>query len=196
MSPSLSISPELILLNHPERSTIPTSIVWSIKKKLVDDYKNNKNLFLKNKIRYYAENFLKNIKFISSIESKDLSLLIRKKYFNNRVLLFGDALHRVHPLAGQGFNMMLRDLVSLEKILKNKIKLGLDIGSLDNLLEFSSEIKPRNFAYSLGIDFIKSFFSYDKKPFQEIRNKIMKKINKNNYTKNIFYNLADQGFKF
>ena len=39
------------------------------------------------------------------------------------MLAFGDLLHRVHPLAGQGFNMTIRDIVSLSKIIKNKIDL-------------------------------------------------------------------------
>ena len=177
-------------------SNTKTSIVFSIKKKILDNYKKNKNLFFRKKINFYTNNFLKNIKFISRIETKDLNFLIRKKYFNNRVLLFGDALHRVHPLAGQGFNMILRDLMSLEKILKNKIELGLDVGSSDNLLEFSNEVGPRNFVYSFGINFIKDFFSLKNKSLKEIRNQIVKEINKNAYTKNIFYNIADKGFKF
>ena len=48
---------------------------------------------------------------------KSLNFLIRNKYFEDRILLFGDSLHVVHPLTGQGFNMILRDLASLEKIL-------------------------------------------------------------------------------
>ena len=86
--------------------------------------------------------------------------------------------------------------MSLEKILKNKIELGLDVGSSDNLLEFSNEVGPRNFVYSFGINFIKDFFSLKNKSLKEIRNQIVKEINKNAYTKNIFYNIADKGFKF
>ena len=70
------------------------------------------------------------------MEFKDLNFFIRKKYFYDRILLFGDILHQVHPLTGQGFNMVLRDLSSLKKILRSKINLGLDIGSPDILTEF------------------------------------------------------------
>ena len=74
--------------------------------------------------------------------------------------------------------------------------MGLDIGSSDILTQFSKEVKPRNFAYSLGIDFIRNCFSIENKSFNLIRNKIITKLNKNNFAKDILFNLADKGFKF
>jgi len=137
----------------------------------------DKNLIQK-KIRFYAKKYLKNLKFINGIEQKDLNFFIREKYCQDRVLLFGDALHVVHPLAGQGFNMVLRDLTSLERILKNKINLGLDIGGSEILSEVSNETRPRNFIYSLSIDFLKNCFSLQKKSFKNFRNKIITTLNK------------------
>ena len=168
-------------------SNTKTSIVWSVK----HDMLKKNNLFLKKKIIFYTKNYLKNVKFTTNIEHKDLNFLIRNKYYLDRILLFGDALHMVHPFVGQGFNMTLRDLISLEKILTQKINLGLDIGSSDILSEFSSEIKPRNFAFSIGIDFLKNSFSYKK-----LRNDILKILNKSNFAKDIFFNIANKGFRF
>ena len=127
---------------------------------------------------------------------KELTLLIRKKYHSDRVLFFGDAIHSVHPLAGQGTNMMVRDLKILMKIINNKISLGLDIGASNVLSEFENRTKYKNFAYSLGIDFIRNSFKLEKKPVRAIRNKIIMEINKNNIIKNIFYNIANKGLKF
>ena len=59
------------------------------------------------------------------------------------------------------------------KILKNKISLGLDIGSLDILSEFSDKTKPGNFAYSLDIDAIRNSFAFEGKIFKNLRNKII-----------------------
>ena len=190
-----------IFLNNEILALLPisktkTSIVWYVKKNTMSKYENSSNLFLKKKIKLYTKDFLKKIQFISNMEFKDLNFVIRKKYFYDRVLLFGDILHQVHPLTGQGFNMVLRDLSSLKKILRSKINLGLDIGSPDILTEFSREVKPRNFAYSLGIDFIRNCFSIENKSFNLIRNKIITKLNKNNLAKDIFYNIANTGFKF
>ena len=47
----------------------------------------------------------------------------------------------IHPFAGQGFNMILRDLSSLVKILGKKINLGLDIGSIKFLKEYEKSRK-------------------------------------------------------
>jgi 2-polyprenyl-6-methoxyphenol hydroxylase-like FAD-dependent oxidoreductase len=92
--------------------------------------------------------------------------------------------------------MTLRDLSILEKILGDKIKLGLDIGGADILNEFSSKIKSRNFAFSVGIDFTKRFFSIKQKPFKSFRNLFLSKLNQNQTVKNFFYNLGDKGLKF
>ncbi len=117
--------------------------------------------------------------------------MLRDKYYKDRTLLFGDALHTIHPFVGQGFNMTLRDLFSLEKILRKKISLGMDIGSEDILSEFSQETKPRNFAFALGTDFLKSSFKSKK-----FRDQILILLNKNNFGKNIFFNIANKGLEF
>jgi len=172
-----------------------TSFVWTIKKNTKVRY-DKKTSLIKKKIKFYIKNFYKNIKFTTKIEFKELKFSIRKKYFRDRVLLFGDSLHTVHPLTGQGFNMVLRDLSYLEKNLRNKISLGLDVGSLDTLQKFSDETKAKNFIYSLGIDSIKSFFSIKNKPLKEARNKIISKSNNNTFIKNMLYNIADKGLNF
>ena len=186
-----------IFLNNEILALLPisstkTSIVWSVKKNLV---KENISL-IKKKLELYAKNYYKKVQFFTALEFKDLNFLVRKKYYNDRILLFGDALHVVHPLVGQGFNMILRDLSSLKKNLGSKIGLGLDIGSDNILEEFSNETKSNNLVYSLGIDFIKNSFSVKKKTFKNYRDFIIKSLNKNSFVKNIFFNLADKGIKF
>ena len=134
---------------------------------------------------------LKNITFVNNIEYKDLNFLIRNKYYLDRILLFGDALHVVHPFVGQGFNMTLRDLACLKEILTKKINLGLDIGSSDILSEFSRQAKLRNFAFSMSVDLLKkSIFS------KKLRNDTLKILDKNNFAKDIVFNIADKGFRF
>ena len=164
-----------------------TSIIWSVKNSM----KNKSDSFFKEKIKKYASNYLKNLKFVSSLEKKDLNLLLREKYYSDRTLLFGDALHQMHPFVGQSFNMTLRDLKCLEKIIKEKINLGLDIGSSDVLLEFSNKAKPRNFSFSIGSDLLKNMLS-----FKKARNDIFKILNKSNFAKDIMFDVANKGFRF
>ena len=168
-------------------SKTKTSIVWSLKNSM----KNNSDYFFKEKIKKYASNYVKNLKFVSSLEKKDLNLMLRKKYYSDRTLLFGDALHLMHPFVGQSFNMTLRDLKCLEKIVKKKINLGLDIGSSDVLSEFSNKAQPRNFSFSVGSDLLKNMLS-----FKKARNDIFKILNKSNLAKDIMFDVANKGFRF
>ena len=153
-------------------------------------------MYIKNKIKLYASQFVKKITFLSKIEYQDLSFLIRKNYYKDRILLFGDSLHQIHPFTGQGFNMTLRDLVNLEKIIKKKISLGLDIGSLDVLSDFSKKVKSGNFVFSLGVNLLKKYFSINNSYFKKARNDILRNIDNNRFLKNIFIDIADKGFKF
>ena len=54
------------------------------------------------------------------------------KYYNNRVVLVGDACQAIHPIAGQGLNLGIRDAIELGNILYEASTIGLDFG--DNLL--------------------------------------------------------------
>ena len=164
-----------------------TSIVLSLKNSM----KEKNDSFLKNKIKIYVSKYLEEIKLYNKIEKKDLNLLIRNKYYSDRILLFGDALHIMHPFVGQSFNITLRNLKILKKILKDKLSLGLDIGGDDVLSEFSDEAKPNNFSFIIGSDILKNALSF-KKP----RNDLFKILNKNNLLKNVVFDVANKGFRF
>jgi 2-octaprenyl-6-methoxyphenol hydroxylase len=180
---------EILALLPTSKST--TSVVWTVKKNCKEQ--NIKNF--KKKIKLYTKKYLKNLSFKQKIESKDLNFIIRKNYYKNRILLFGDALHVIHPFVGQGFNMVLRDLSGLQKILSNKLSLGLDIGNNDVLSEFSKNTKPQNFIFCLSTDVLKSFFSTKNKYLSYTRNGILKNLNKNQFIKKIFFDIANEGFK-
>ena len=172
-------------------SNTETSVVISQKKCL-----DNNNKILRKKIKLCTKNFLQNINFKNKFENRDLTFLLQTQYSEDRILLFGDALHVIHPFVGQGFNMILRDLSCLEKILRKKINLGLDLGSSEILSEFTQKTKFNNLAFSVGVDLLKNYFSIKNKYFKNIRNSTLKSVNKSNFLKNMFFGVADKGFKF
>ena len=102
---------------------------------------------------------MKKIHKISKFELKSLNL---REYYKDNILAFGDLLHRLHPLAGQGFNMSIRDIQELLKIIDQKIKLGL---ALDQsvCVEFKNNVKSKNFVFSEGINFIYEYFNSENK---------------------------------
>ena len=99
---------------------------------------------------------------ISDVESVGIKFLVLRDYFFKNILSFGDLIHKVHPLAGQGFNMTIRDIKSLSNILEENIKLGIEDGEIiaENFQKINKHI---NFMYGLGIDTINSFFKFDNK---------------------------------
>ena len=56
-----------------------------------------------------------------------INLSLSRNYFYKNILSFGDALHKIHPLAGQGFNMTLRDAKILSQLIKKNLDLGLNL---------------------------------------------------------------------
>ena len=97
----------------------------------------------------------------SEFQKAELKFSLARKYHFKNILLFGDGLHQIHPLAGQGFNMTLRDLKILLTIIKNKVDCGLEIDS-SCLKDFEENSKSKNFIFSEGINFIQEFFRIKK----------------------------------
>jgi 2-octaprenyl-6-methoxyphenol hydroxylase len=96
---------------------------------------------------------------INSFKLKSLNL---RSYYHNNILAFGDLLHKVHPLAGQGFNMTIRDIKILLEIIINRSDTGLSLDSSVNL-EFQRRQKHKNFIFSTSVDFIHEFFNIETK---------------------------------
>ena len=111
-----------------------------------------------------------------------------KNYYYKKILCFGDNIHKIHPLAGQGFNMTLRDIKILSKIIDNKIYLGLPIDQ-SVLKEFENKTKHFNYLYATSIDFIHEFFKIDNKFNNFYSDKIFYFLEKIIYLKNFLQNL-------
>ena len=123
------------------------------------------------------------IKNISDIESFNIKFLVLRNYIFRNILAFGDLIHKVHPLAGQGFNMTIRDIRFLSYILDENIRLGINDGGLI-AKKFEENIKHLNFMYGLGIDTINSFFKLDNKLNNNLSEPIFKILKGNRFLNN------------
>ena len=117
---------------------------------------------------------------ISDIESVGIKFLVLRNYVFKNILSFGDLIHKVHPLAGQGFNMTIRDIKSLSNILDEYIKLGIHDGQII-AQKFQENNKHLNFMYGLGIDTINSFFKIDNKLKNSLSEPIFKILKGNKF---------------
>ena len=168
-------------------SNTETSIVCSleVKEKQYND-KEVLNLINEKNPKFKIKKILKlqNFKLKSSH--------LRNYYFQN-ILAFGDTLHKIHPLAGQGFNMTIRDIKVLSKIIQNKIDFGIQLDS-SIFKEFEQKTKHINFIFSNGVDFIYEFFNFDKRIKNKNLNKILRLLGKNKDITKTFIRFADDGF--
>jgi len=170
-------------------SKTKTSVVCSL------DVKNRKytnadvlELINKNNPKYEISN-------IFALNSFKLSSSSLRKYYHKNILAFGDLLHRIHPLAGQGFNMTIRDIKVLSEIIQSKIELGLHTDT-STLNDFEKQTRNKNFIFSNGIDFIYEFFNIERKIKNKKVIKLLKIIGKNNNFNNLLIKFADRGINF
>ena len=166
-------------------SDTETSIVYSI-----DNLKLKKSENIYNLIKKY--NFKYKIRRIKKIDKFELSSVILRSYYHENILAFGDLLHRIHPLAGQGFNMTIRDVIILIQIIKNRISLGLQIDKSVNS-EFENEMKHKNLIFSNSIDFIYEIFNYERKAKNAYLTKSIQMLANNPTVNKIFRKFADKG---
>ena len=117
----------------------------------------------------------------------DLNLIVNPTAY--RTILIGDAAHSVHPLAGQGFNLALRDCSSVIRSLKNNLKFGHDLGDNSILSSYKDDRLPKTMAMSAITDFLFYGFTSKSKKTQLFLTKGMETLNKTNL-KNIFRDAA------
>jgi ubiquinone biosynthesis monooxygenase Coq6 len=88
-----------------------------------------------------------------------LSFLHSNNYVSQRVAMIGDAVHRVHPLAGQGVNLGFGDICCLMNALRDNTLTGTDIGSEIYLKQYQSQRQREAYVKVLGIDFLNKLYT-------------------------------------
>ena len=165
------------------------SVVWSIEDKHF--MKNKKNI--SNYLKIKLSNLLKTKKIsLGNIQSYPLKLLLKRSYFKKNAIILGDGLHVVHPLAGQGFNLILRDLEKLNNLIFNNLRLGLTIKDSNIPKDLLDSRKPENLLMGLGIDTTREFFKSNKY-LDPIKENILNNFSKSKLLKEITKRIANLG---
>ena len=165
-----------------------TSIVYS-----VHNSNNAKEENIKELIK--VKNFKYKIRGLEKINRFGLKSFNLRSYHHKNILAFGDLLHKVHPLAGQGFNMTIRDIKVLSQIIKKRLDVGLLLDSSVSL-EFQKKIKHKNFIFSSGIDLIHEFFNFERKTRTNLLSKSVKIVGSQPSINRMFTKIADKGILF
>ncbi|TBN40347.1 2-octaprenyl-6-methoxyphenyl hydroxylase [Paracoccus subflavus] len=98
-----------------------------------------------------------------------LSLSLAERYVAGRVALVGDAAHGVHPIAGQGLNLGLRDVAALAEVLVDAARRGEDIGSDLVLERYQGWRRFDATALALGMDGVNRLFASDNPLLSAVR---------------------------
>lgn len=103
--------------------------------------------------------FLGAIRLAGPRFSYPLNLTLAERYAGPRIALIGDAAHGVHPIAGQGLNLGLRDVAALAEVIVEARRRGEDIGSDPVLERYQEWRRPDATALALGMDGVNALFS-------------------------------------
>jgi 2-octaprenyl-6-methoxyphenol hydroxylase len=90
-----------------------------------------------------------------------LDMHLARAMVANRFALAGDAAHGVHPIAGQGLNLGLRDIAALAEVITDAVRLGLDIGSLAVLERYERWRRLDSAISAATFDALNRLFSND-----------------------------------
>lgn len=101
--------------------------------------------------------------------SYPLRFHLARSYVKPRFALAGDAAHGIHPIAGQGLNLGLKDAAALAETVLDAARLGLDIGGLDTLRRYERWRRFDSVAMALAMDGFNRIFSNDIAPLRLAR---------------------------
>jgi 2-octaprenyl-6-methoxyphenol hydroxylase len=110
--------------------------------------------------------------------SYPLGLLHAERYLDHRLVLVGDAAHAIHPIAGQGLNLGLRDVAALAEVLVDARRLGLDLGSAATLERYQRWRRFDNVALAMAMDGLNRLFSNDLGPVRLARDLGLAAVNR------------------
>ena len=90
-----------------------------------------------------------------------LALHIARSFIGERFALVGDAAHNIHPIAGQGLNLGLRDVAALAELICTQVRLGLDCGAADMLATYQRQRRFDTLAMAATTDMLNRLFAND-----------------------------------
>ncbi|HZH28816.1 MAG TPA: UbiH/UbiF/VisC/COQ6 family ubiquinone biosynthesis hydroxylase [Azospirillaceae bacterium] len=136
-----------------------SSIVWTERRELAPSYmKLDEDRFAR-ELRRRAGDWLGEMRPIGPRFAYPLHLFMAERYTDDRLALVGEAAHAIHPIAGQGLNMGLRDVAALAEVVVDTYRLGLDVGGPDVLARFQRWRRSDNLLLAVVTDGLNRLFS-------------------------------------
>ncbi len=159
----------------PLKGGYSSSIVWVEDTKVAEFLLTQKNKDLEKLILQFIGGALGDIEITTRPEAFPLSAFVTQKYYKGNLVLIADSAHVVHPLAGQGLNMGIQDIIYLTDQIAKNLNLGFTLDEvmlkkyekvrkIDNMLMlritdsintiFTHRFRPLNRATELGLSIV------------------------------------------
>ena len=171
----------LALLPMQNNNKKSSSVVWTVDSQQKEKLLKNKN-FRNEFEKKYAKAFGQITK-TSKPTIYNLNVVSCYEYFKERVVLIGDACQAIHPIAGQGLNLGLRDSYHLAKIISESLELGLDIGSRYVLKDYTNKRLIDKKLLIQATHRLNQLFSNNSVVIKAIRENGLKIFNKSSFLK-------------
>ncbi len=105
----------------------------------------------------------------TKLQAFPLSFGIARRFAAERLALLGDAAHVIHPIAGQGLNLGLKDVAALAEAIVDAVRLGLDPGGADVLAAYERARRFETVSMGVVTDGLNRLFSNDVLPVRLLR---------------------------
>jgi 2-octaprenyl-6-methoxyphenol hydroxylase len=146
-----------------------SSIVWTERAELAPRLVDLSNAAFAAELAARFGDFLGAVEPIGPRWTYPLNLLLAEKYVATRLALIGEAAHTIHPIAGQGLNLGIRDVAALAELVIDTRRLGLDIGDETVLLRYQQWRRFDALALAAVTDSLNRLFSNSLRPVQLAR---------------------------
>jgi 2-octaprenyl-6-methoxyphenol hydroxylase len=143
-----------------------SSIVWTEQAALAPRLVNLSDTTFAAELAARFGDFLGLVEPIGPRLTYPLSLLLAESYVATRLALIGEAAHTIHPIAGQGLNLGIRDVAALAELVIDARRLGLDIGEETVLLRYQQWRRFDALALAAVTDGLNRLFSNSLPPVQ------------------------------
>lgn len=146
-----------------------SSLVWTEKSPTADRLVAGDDFTFSLELERRFGRQLGRIEVLAPPKAFPLGLTLARDWVRPRFALVGDAAHGIHPIAGQGLNIGLRDVATLAETIVDARRLGLDPGGIDVLEGY--ERRRRFDAFEMGVvtDVLNRLFSNDLPPIRALR---------------------------
>lgn len=145
------------------------SIVWSERSQWADSYINMPEDQFIRELQRRSGGYLGEIELLTRREGWPLSAMLADRFVADRVALVGEAAHAVHPIAGQGLNLSLRDVAALAEAVVDAWRLGLDVGGVETLDRYQRRRRFDTLTLAAVCDGLVHLFSNDFGPMRLAR---------------------------